>query len=258
MLGRENKSLAIAHLATGNLYGGIEKILVTLNTFQDLMPRISQEFIVMFQGRLALELLESKADFEFLRPVRMRYFWQVWHAQLLLRRFLKKSPCRLVLFHSLWTYSLFASTVRQVGRKVGLWLHDAIHSGSFLNKSINRTVPDLLIANSYYTAKSVPAELGIKEITVVYPMICNDALGPNQKAELRGEVRKRLSCPFDRKVILDAARFDPYKGHALLFDALANLPRDLDWECWIAGEAQNAPEEALVGKLKKKSFSIWI
>jgi len=254
LLGKECKPLLIAHLATGNLYGVIEKILVNVQRFKELMPRVSQEFYVMFQGRLALELGEAGAKLSYLRPVRMRYFWQVWHARLLLTRLLKKSSCKMVLFHSLWTYSLFASKVRQFGKKVGLWLHDVVHSGSFLSKSLYKVVPDLVIANSRYTAKSVPGDLKIEDCTVVYPMIPDNELGLVQKAEICAKVRQVLGCPASRKVILDAARFDPYKGHQLLFDALTNLPRQLDWECWIAGEAQNPTEEALVVRLKKKAI----
>lgn len=254
LLGKECKPLSLAHLATGNLYGGIEKILVNMQRFRELMPRVSQEFYVMFQGRLALELGEAGAKLSYLRPVRMRYFWQVWHARLLLTRLLKKSSCTMVLFHSMWTYSLFASKVRELGRKIGIWLHDVVHPGSFLNKSLYKVVPDLVIANSRYTANSVLGDLETGGCAVVYPMISDSELGLVQKAEISAKVRQFLGCPASRKVILDAARFDPYKGHQLLFDALTNLPRQLDWECWIAGGAQNPSEEALVVRLKEKAI----
>jgi glycosyltransferase involved in cell wall biosynthesis len=71
-------------------------------------------------------------------------------------------------------------------------------------------------------------------ISVIYP-VCAIPDQPDAEQD-KCAVRAALGCPTSRKVVLVTARFDPYKGHALLLDSLAMM-REPDWECWIAGGA---------------------
>lgn len=253
LIGGNKEHLNVVHLATGNIYGGIERILISIQKYRGLMPRLEHQFYLLFPGRLASELLKANAKVEFLRQVRRRYFWQVWHARFLLGRLLRRSSCHMVLFHSMWTYSIFAPTVRKAGKKIGLWLHDVINREGGIGKSIYKTAPDLVIANSQFTAASFPGNFLEHQCRVVYPMVCPVEIRADKKTELKEKVRADIGCPFDRKVVLIAARFDPYKGHDILFRALAGLPMGLDWECWVAGGVQNNAEKALVAGLKRKA-----
>ena len=46
--------MTVLHVAAGNAYGGIERMLVTLGTTPH--PALRQEFVVSFSGRLEREL----------------------------------------------------------------------------------------------------------------------------------------------------------------------------------------------------------
>ncbi len=50
-----------------------------------------------------------------------------------------------------------------------------------------------------------------------------------------------------------AARFEDWKGHKFLFDALSAMRADPGWTCWIAGGIQRPIEEERVRKLKEQA-----
>ena len=48
--------MRLLHVYSGNLYGGIEAILVSLARYRALCPGLAQEFALCFDGRLSREL----------------------------------------------------------------------------------------------------------------------------------------------------------------------------------------------------------
>ena len=48
--------MKILHIYAGNLFGGIETLLVTLAKQQSLCPQMQHHFALCFEGRLASEL----------------------------------------------------------------------------------------------------------------------------------------------------------------------------------------------------------
>ena len=100
------ESYSVLHLATGNLFGGIEKILLTLQKNKALMPRINQRFALMFPGRLHIELVENGAEIDSLCPVRVRYPWQIFRARNLMRKLLLSGCVDTVVVHSTWTFKV--------------------------------------------------------------------------------------------------------------------------------------------------------
>ena len=251
------ESYSVLHLATGNLFGGIEKILLTLQKNKALMPRINQRFALMFPGRLHRELVENDAELDFLCPVRFRYPWQIFRARNLMRKLLLSRCVDTVVVHSTWTYAIFSAVIKSCGVRLVLWLHDAPKGSGIIEWYSKRTKPDLVLANSKYTASSVSLLFSNMEAEIAYPVI---EMPKKQNFENRRQtLRTILGCQDTTRVVLVASRFDPYKGHYLLFNALATLSGKGMWECWVAGSIQNNQERILVEKLKtiavKQGFS---
>jgi len=212
------------------------------------MPRINQGFALMFTGRLHRELIEKGAEVDLLCPVRVRFPWQIFRARNLMRKLLLSRCVDTVVVHSTWAYAIFSSVIKGCGVRLVLWLHDAPRGGGIMEWFSKRTKPDLVLANSKYTASFVSLLFRNTEAEIAYPVI---EMPKNQNFEnTRQKLRTILGCQEATRVVLVASRFDPYKGHHLLFNALAMLSEKGLWECWVAGSVQNSQEKVLVEKLK--------
>lgn len=248
------------HLGTGNLYGGIEKTLVTIQRFQNLTPEVEQSFALLFSGRLRNELFAENATIHMLGTVRMRYPWQVLRARILLGQIIHDKKIDWVITHSLWTHALFASKVRACGAKVGFWVHDAISDPAkkrtWVEFMAKKSPPDLLIANSKFTGETTRWLYPDLQPNIIYPLT---QIPSNPDFDLlSNKVRQVLGCPEKRRVVLISSRFEAYKGHQMLIDALGALGHEGDWECWIAGEPQSRAEKQYVEELKRKATKLEI
>jgi glycosyltransferase involved in cell wall biosynthesis len=98
-----------------------------------------------------------------------------------------------------------------------------------------------VIANSHYTHRTVDALFpgAWSEVFHSPTLHCEIA----NRGENRQAIRSRFETPQSAVVLLMVARFEAWKGHTFLLDALVRL-KDLPWwHCWITGEAQR-PQEA--------------
>ena len=64
--------MRVLHISAGNLYGGIETLLVTLARYRALCPDMEQEFAVCSDGRLSAELEALGAQVHKLGAMRLR------------------------------------------------------------------------------------------------------------------------------------------------------------------------------------------
>ncbi len=64
----------------------------------------------------------------------------------------------------------------------------------------------------------------------------------------RAAIRASLGAGDETPVVLIASRFEPWKGHRLLVDAVAQVREP--WQLWIAGGAQRPAEQALERQLR--------
>src|SRR5262249_41106227 len=94
--------LRVLHCSSGNLYGGVETLLVTLA--QQAAPGVRPEFALCFEGRASAELRAVGADVHWLAPVRFSRPWTVWRARRALRRLLAARPFDVVVCHGPWTH----------------------------------------------------------------------------------------------------------------------------------------------------------
>jgi glycosyltransferase involved in cell wall biosynthesis len=238
--------LRVLHVYSGNLYGGIETFLRALAEERHQCPEMQPEFALCFEGRIADEIRASGAPLHMLGGVRLSRPWSVMSAQRKLAKVLRARRPDVVVCHAAWPYAIFSSVIRAAKTRLVFYRHDIGGARDWMNKLAGRVQPDVVIANSHYTAKHAYPKFEGVEQHVVYPVVRPAKTNPGD----RERIRKELGAEENDVVILQASRMQEWKGQALLIEALALLPKDLSWKCWFAGDAQRDFEKAYVSKLK--------
>jgi glycosyltransferase involved in cell wall biosynthesis len=241
--------MRVLHIYTGNLFGGIETFLATLARFTGQFPEVEPHFALCFEGRLSEELRQESAPLTILPAVRARFPWSVWKARQALRRLLRRDRYDAVVCHSPWPMAVFGPAVRAEGAPLVFWLHEVISGRGWITRWARRTAPDLTICASHFIARSLgrlypgsPAE------TVHLPV----QLRPRAPAS-REAVRAQLDTPADARVIIQVSRLEPWKGHDLLFQALARLRDRPGWVCWQVGGVERAAEARYLERLRRRA-----
>jgi glycosyltransferase involved in cell wall biosynthesis len=139
-----------------------------------------------------------------------------------------------VICHSSWIAGLAAPVARRAGVPVATWIHDRLSGRTWAERWAKLTPPDLLIVNSRYTDETVPAVYPGVPHEVVYAPV------PSVGGGSRRDIRSALQADESTPVVLIASRFERWKGHPQLIDALAAI--DEPWRLWIAGGAQRDSE----------------
>ena len=248
--------MRLLHICPGNLYGGIESMLVTIARSGPMVPGLSQDFAICFGGRLEDELRESGATPHALGVVRASNPWKIWKARRRLRSVLSRHSHDVVICHSAWSHAIFGPVARSARRKLVFWLHDAGSRRHCLDYWARATKPDLVICNSQYTASTVRTVFRRTRREVLYCPVGP----PSEKLtdETRLEVRRALSTPECAPVILQASRLEEWKGHRRLLEAAESLHRGLNWHLWVAGGAQRPKEKLYLNELRELSASLGI
>lgn len=235
MLGERN----VLHVYSGNLFGGVERMLISLATMQD--ARWQSRFALCFEGELSRQLLARGADVSFLGAASLRNPVSVYRARRALARLLELRDDRAVVCHGIWTYCIFASVVARAGRAPILYLHDIPDPQGAFYRWAWRRPPALCIANSSTTAAPLAAMRAVVPVRIVHPLVLPaPPADPERTRRSRAEWR---ASPED-VVILQASRFDSWKGHRNLLSALGRMRDTPGWRCWIAGAPQRPAEQA--------------
>jgi glycosyltransferase involved in cell wall biosynthesis len=235
--------LRVLHAHSGNIYGGVERTLVTLVQQRGLAPDVEWRFALTHAGRLSEELAANGAAPAVIGRARASRPWTVWAARAQLRALLARHPCDVAIVHSLWGLGLFGPTLRRAGLPVALWVHGTAPSPWWLTAWSRRVTPDLVIANSRYTASHLPECARGLPSEIVYP-----PRAPLRPREDRVELRRRLGASDGDVVLLSLARLEAGKGHGILLEALTALRGD--WRLWIAGRATQPSEHAYEASLR--------
>jgi glycosyltransferase involved in cell wall biosynthesis len=234
--------MRVLHVTAGNLYGGIETLLLTLAHERGLCPAMHPQFALCFGGRLRDELTAAGVPVHPLGPVRLSRPWTVWRARRRLDAVLAQGRAEAVICHGCWPHAVFAPVVRARGLPLVFWAHDVPTGRHWLERLARRTRPNLVLANSRLTRAALPNLFADVPSEVLYAPV--PAPGLADRDRVRREVRAALHTPLEATVILQACRLERLKGHLVLLQALDRL-RDLpDWVCWIAGGPQR-PQEAV-------------
>ena len=223
--------MRVLHVAAGNLYGGVERILEEIAAHAPAGS--THAFALSFTGRLSAALDAARAERHDLGPARFSRPLSIWRARRRLRRIAPGFDA--VVAHSPWAFSL-AGPIVAPGARV-LWAHDAFGGTHWTERKTARLHPSLVICNSEFTSRAIGAWLPSARRVVVLPPVSAPALPDGT----RDEVRRELGASPGTVVILIASRFERWKGHVDLLQAAATLTGD--WTIWIAGAPQR-PHEA--------------
>ena len=231
-------SLNVLHVYSGNLFGGVERMLISLAALDASHTRA--HFALCFEGRLSHALQDAGAPVTFLGPVRLRHPLSALRARRALARLLIRSKFDAVVCHSIWVYCIFASVVARSGHGRILYLHDIPDPKNAFYRWAWRSPPALCVVNSKATAEPLQQLQPQVPVYVVHPLV-NPTRRPDPDAvqQLRAQWRVRPEA----LVILQASRFDSWKGHRNLLRALGTMRDVPGWHCWIAGAPQRPQEE---------------
>jgi glycosyltransferase involved in cell wall biosynthesis len=248
--------VSVLHLNAGNLHGGVETLLATLARLRHLCPGMEPHFAVCYEGRMSRELVESGVPVRFLGPVRMSRPWTVWRARRRLRTILHSEPVDVVICHMAWSFVLFAGTAKASGCKVVLWIHGFQSQTYWLDRIARWIIPDLAIANSHSTARTVREHFPAARTEMVYYPVA--LLDEPEAPQWRASLRKDQGIGDDTTVILQVSRLEPWKGHMIHLRALSQLPAAKNWICWIVGGSQTPEEDNYFRKLRENAQDLGI
>jgi glycosyltransferase involved in cell wall biosynthesis len=246
--------LRVLHLNAGNLYGGVETILTTLASRKHLCPRMEPHFAVCYEARSSRELAAAGVAVHLLGPARISRPWTVWRARRLLRQLLRSEHYDLIVCHMAWSLVVFGGAAREEGRKVALWAHGPQNKKTWLDRMAVRITPDIVIANSCFTAVTVRQHFPRTPVQVLYYPV---ALGDTAEAgRWRTAMRRECAVDDDTTVILQVGRLESWKGYATHLRALAQLKATEKWVCWIAGGPQTPDQEEYFRRLQETAIRL--
>ena len=147
--------MRVLHVYAGNLYGGIESLLVTLAGRRGFCPAMEPSFALCFEGRLSAELREQGVTVHKIGPTRFRHPWTIWSARRRLKSILEGERLDVVINHSCWSQAVFAPVVRSLSLTMVFWAHDLFTGRHLLERWAQWTRPTMVLANSRTTETSL-------------------------------------------------------------------------------------------------------
>jgi len=238
----------VAH--SGNLYGGLEKVLETFARAARTCGRFELDFAMCFDGPVAKTLRQLGVDPAIVGGVRLTRPDQLWQARKRFADVVSRVSPDVVVTTSPWSHVVFGPAVRRARLPLVLWLHDIVSASSLLGYLASRHKPDMLICDSNFcAAEARPVFPDVPVRTVYYAVQYQD---PKRS---RADVRREFGLDDRTRIIINVARLEPWKGQQLLIDALSRLRTDAKWVCWFLGGAQRPEEREYLDRLKQRVAS---
>jgi len=250
------KPISVLHVHSGNLYGGVETMLLSQLRKRDSCPGMELSFALCFRGRFSEELIAAGASVDWLGEVRIRDPLSIRRARRNLRELLQRRSFDVVLTHSCWSQAIFGPTIRHQGLPLGFFLHAQPDGRHWLERWARRTLPDFAVCNSNFTAAALPQFYPSVPFEVVY---CPVAPPEHEYSALEtNQTRAELGASPDATVIIQVSRMEPGKGHVAHLEALNRLKDISGWVCWQVGGAQTPGEEKYLQALKETANRLGI
>lgn len=244
--------MKVLHVYAGNLFGGIETLLVTLARERHLCLGMEPQFALCFEGRLSQELTDTGVAVHQLGSVKLRYPWQVMRARQSLARVIRQESIDVVICHACWPQAIFGSVVKKLGKKLFFWCHDTPNGQSIIEKLAKLVIPDFAIANSHFTQQHLDVlypQFQIQSQVIYAPVVPIQFEHPY---DIRQKIRDSLGTSDDTVVITQVSRMERWKGHALSIAALGLMQDITNWEYWIVGGVQRESEQSYRAELERQ------
>jgi glycosyltransferase involved in cell wall biosynthesis len=249
----------------GNLYGGVETMLLTQVRERDRCPGLETSFALCFAGRFSEELTDAGATVHSLGQVRTRQPLAVHRARQNLKALLQRERFDVVVTHSCWSQAIFGPTVRAAAVPLVFYMHGPANGKHWQERWARRTQPDLVLCNSNFTANTssllfprVRAETVYCPVSPSRPLAEAVLTTQHNLAAIKTETRAELQTPADATVIIQVSRMEAGKGQAQHLEALSLLKDLPDWICWQVGGAQRPNEVRYLDELTKLAAKLGI
>ncbi len=228
--------MRVLHLGAGNLYGGVEKALVSYAAGRASCDYMVPSFAISFAGQLEKELRAEGVEVSVFGPIRLSRWASVVEARRRLSLLLEKTRPNIIVTHGPWVHSVFGAVAKRERMPLALFLHSPPRFG-WLDLLASRTQANLVIANSRFTlAKS---QWWIKKVPA---LVCTYPFTEPGHID-RDSARAKLGIPADTVLVVQVSRLDPYKGHRLHLEALSRLGVATAWQALFVGAAQKDNED---------------
>ncbi len=247
--------MRVLHLYSGNLFGGVETLLVLLARDRARCPTMEPVFGLCFKGRLADELEDAGAAVRQLGPARVARPMTILRARRALRRLVDAEQIDVVVSHAPWVSGVFGPVLRRGEPPLVQWLHNPL-TDSWVDRWGHRTTPRLVICNSRYTASTAQSRFPESLIEWMYAPVRMTI--PALAAGSRKALRRELETADDTVVILQASRMQSWKGHHVHLQALAQLREVPNWVLWLVGGAQRSFETRYLNGLRTQAADLGI
>ena len=240
--------MKLLHLYSGNLYGGIERLLGALNRLQSAYPDLTHSYGLSFRGKLWDELSRDGARVHDLGNVRARYPWSVLRARRRLSKALQADRPDVVICHTPWPHAIYGGMLRRANVRFATYFHDQPHESNPLDRWAARTPADCSIANSAHTASRIAPLFSAPRVQIVY---CPSEPSTTElNAAERDRFRQSLDANALDVVFLQAGRFERWKGLHIFMESLVLLKDVPGWKAWIGGEPQKSGEFTYLSELQ--------
>jgi len=237
--------MKVLHVHSGNMWGGVETLLLTLARNRARAPAMEMEVALCFDSRLRRELEGAGVRVHLLGEVRLSRPWTAWRARRRLASLLRAGRFEVALLHNPWALAALAPAAGRAGARSAVWLHGPPDAAQRIDRLAARHDLDLVIANSEFTARAARSLFRGVTCEVCLPPV--EAPREGEQLELSAP-----EIPAGARVLLMASRFEPLKGHEVLVRALDILNERTDWTCWLAGAPQTAAEEAYATRVQQQ------
>ena len=246
--------MRILHVHSGNIFGGVERILIALAGHRRVSNQVEHSFALAFHGRLEDSLsaagtpVFSIPAFQFSKP------WQLLRTRFSLKKLLRAHRFDLAIVHSAWSHLAFSGVLQRENLPILFWLHTAAKGDSLLERAAQLRPPSRIISVSAAADASASNLFpGVPSDVVHSPLALDEHAFTAANRDL---TRAQLGAAPDEVIIVQASRMEAWKGHAILLRALARLPKNARWKCWFAGGAERPDEIAYLDELKMQTGAL--